>query len=156
MPIFISLQRIINQCTIASKLFLYTVTHANQERGTFQLSLPRPVRPLPDEKLWQAMQLLHLCQAHVSARCLPLHFPWWQTRTNCKAKSALLGLLGNALVKYKPDKMLLFFSRENLRDIILQSGKQGFGYLLTIAFSASGLTVLLLCIWPPWHSTHFN
>lgn len=50
-PIFISLQGIINQCTIASELFLYTVTHANQERGTFQLSLPA----CPPSPWWEAM-----------------------------------------------------------------------------------------------------
>lgn len=139
-------------------LFLYSNPRkSKKKRGTFQLSLPEPVRPLPDGKRWQVMQLLHLCQAHVSERCLALHFPLWQTRTNRQAQSALLALLGNALVKYEPHEMLFFFPTGRISETLLcKVEKQGFENLRTTAFSASGLNVLLLRVWPQWHSSHFN
>lgn len=52
------------------------------------------------------VQLLYLCQAHVSARCLPLHYSALTNENKSQAKSALVGLLGYVWVKYKPDKML--------------------------------------------------
>lgn len=68
-----------------------------------------------------------------------------------QAKTALEGLLGYVLVKYKPDKML--FPGESQR---YHPAKWKTALLyVTIRLSASG-KCLLIHIWELWHGTHFN
>lgn len=85
-------------------LFIYSNPRKSRKRA-FPIIPPQACPPSP---WWEAMAG-DAAPPPLPGSCFstPLHFPRWQTRTNRKAKSALLGLLGNALVKYTPDKMLL-------------------------------------------------